>query len=238
MTIPAERLQVLREQALAADVEPISDPAELARQSVRAHREDIGETVRPELPEVGIRMHSPGVPGYDVPASKATPILSAFQELITAIGQVITQRAASGVPVNATVARFAETRTTPELLPGPVTFWLAEPSEVLSGNEFAALAGSETLADATMSALFAIVNHSADTEDASADGELAQELRRLGPRVAGQLSSLADAVMNDQIELDLTWRTSRGRSRRARLPMRSASTLHDVIKLNEDLQQH
>jgi len=42
MTDPDERLQMLREQALAADTEPVSDPVELAKQSIQAHWKDIG----------------------------------------------------------------------------------------------------------------------------------------------------------------------------------------------------
>jgi hypothetical protein len=80
VTTSAERLEELRQRALEADVEPISDPEELARQSIRAHLEAVAGTVPPDLPEVDIRLHGPGVPGHDIPVREATGILTSLQE--------------------------------------------------------------------------------------------------------------------------------------------------------------
>jgi hypothetical protein len=233
VTIPAEHLEALRQRALAADVEPISDPLELARQSIRAHQEDMGWVTRPDLPEIDIRMHGPGVPGHDIPVREAMSILAPFQETVSSLGQVITQQATASGPINASVLRFTELRMTPELLPGSVIFRLTGPGEDLSGDEAAALTGSDTLVDEAMRALFEIVDQSANTEDLGAAGNLAEGLRRYGPRVAKHLSHLVDSIVKDGIELDMSWRTPRGRRREATLPRRSAMTIQEAIKLNE-----
>ena len=232
MIIPVERLRELRERALAADVEPTSDPGELARRSIRAHREDMGETVPPEPPEVGIQVHRPGHPEQGLSARETRPILAVLQELITSIGRDVTQMGAFGVLTSAAIFPGLQIGSGP--LSGPVLLWRTEPGDEVPGN-VAFFAGDEMVADATMSTLFAIIDHSGNASDANDDGELALELRRLSPQSTQQLSSLADTVMRDGIELDLTWRTARGHRQKTRLPAHSASTLQDVIKLNADL---
>lgn len=72
-----------------------------------------------------------------------------------------------------------------------------------------------------MRALFAIVDRSARTEDLGAAGSLAKELRRFGPRVAKHLSDLVYSIMKDEIDVDLTWRTPRGRNQQASLPAKA-----------------
>lgn len=231
MTIPAERLRALRELALAANVPPVSDPAELTRLSIRAHREQVGDAF-PELPRVDVRMHGPGIIGHDVPVREATSILTSLQETVASIGQVLTHKATASGPINASVLKFTELRMTPELLPGSVIFRLTGPGEELTGDEAASLTGSDTLVDAAMRALFAIVDQSASTKNPEATGTLAKDLRRFGPRVAKHLAELVDSITKDAIDVDITWRTPRGLRQDASLPRDSARTLQDAIQLN------
>lgn len=234
MTTPDEHLEELRALALAADVEPISDPRELARQSVRAHLEEIGGLVPPDLPEVDVRLHGPGVPAHDIPVREASAILTSLQETVSSIGQVLSQsRITSSGPINSQVLRATELRMTPEVLPGSVVFHLTGPGEQISGGELAAITGTDTLVDAAMSELFTLVAQSENTQALETASQLARELRRFGPRVAKHLSELTSHVVQDEIDLDLTWRTPRGRSRRASLERSSARTIQDAIKINE-----
>lgn len=76
MTTSPKRLEELRQRALAAGIEPISDPEELARRSIRAHLEAVGGIVPPDLPEVDIRLHGPGIRGHDISVREATGILT------------------------------------------------------------------------------------------------------------------------------------------------------------------
>jgi hypothetical protein len=233
VTIPAERLAALRQLALEADVQPARDAAELTRQSIRAHLEDTRQVVFPDRPQVDVRMHGPGIPAHDIPVREATSILTSLQETVASIGQVLTRQATATGRINATVLKATELRMTPELLPGSVVFRLTGPGEELSGDEAAALTGTDTLVDAAMHDLFGIVNQSAKAKTPDTAGTLAQELRRFGPRVAKHLSNLVESIIKDDIDLDLTWQTPRGSRRDASLPRQSARTIHDAIKLNE-----
>ena len=89
MTTSAERLEELRRRALAADVEPISDPAELAKAehpcALGGHR---GHSP-PGTTRRAYRLHGPGVPGHDIPVREAAGILTALQETVASIGQVL-----------------------------------------------------------------------------------------------------------------------------------------------------
>jgi hypothetical protein len=234
VTTPDERLEELRALALAADVQPISDPRELARRSIRAHLQEVGGLIRPDLPEVDIRLHGPGVPAHDIPVREATAILTSLQETVSSIGQVLSHsKITSSGPINSQVLRATELRMTPELLPGSVVFHLTGPGEQISGDEVAVFTGTDTLVDAAMRELFTLVAQSEDTAALETAGQLARELRRFGPRVAKHLSELAGHVIQDEIDLDLTWRTPRGRSRRTSLARASARTIQDAIKINE-----
>jgi len=233
VTTSAERLEELRQRALAAEIEPISEPEELARQSIRAHLEDVWGIVPPDLPEVGIRLHGPGVPGHDIAVREAAGILTSFQETIASIGQVLSHRATATGPINAQVLKSTELRLFPTPSPGSVIFHLTGPGEEISGAEAPALTGTDTLVDAAMHELFALVAKSAKADELETAGSLARDLRRFGPRVAKHLAELADHIVKDEIDMDLTWRTPRGRRRSATLERRSAQTIRDAIKLNE-----
>jgi hypothetical protein len=237
VTIPAERLEALRHRALSVDVSPARDAAELTRESILAHLEDTGQVVSPDLSRVDVRIHGPGIPAHDIPVREATSILTSFQDTVASIGQVLTHRATATGRINTAVLKATELRLTSELLPGSVVFQLTGPSEELSGSEAAVLTGTDTLVDAAVHALFAIVDQSAKSGMLETAGTLAQELRRFGPRVAKHLSALVDAIVRDDVDLDFTWRTPRGRRQDASLPRHSARTIQEAIKLNEVVSQ-
>lgn len=233
MNTPAKRLQTLRERAMAADVEPISDPEELARQGIRAHLESLGDAIPPDLPEVDIRLHGPGVPAHDIPVREATGILTSLQETVASIGQVLSHRPTASGPINTQVLKSTELRLFPSPLPGSVIFHLTGPGEEITGDEAEALTGNETLVDAAMRELFTLVTQSEKVDQLESAGSLARDLRRFGPRVAKHLAELAGHVVEDEIDLDLVWRTPRGRRNRATLQRQSAQTIQNAIKLNE-----
>jgi hypothetical protein len=237
VTIPADHLEALRQRALAGDVKPAFDAAGLTRQSILAHLEDTGQVMFPDLPRVDVRMHGPGIPAHDIPVREATSILTSFQETVASIGQVLAHKATATGRINATVLKSTELRITSELLPGSIVFQLTGPAEELSGDEASAPTGTDTLVDAALRSLFAIVDQSAKLETPDTAGTLAHELRRFGPRVAKHLSDLVDSMMKDDIDLDLTWRTPGGHRQDASLPRRSARTIRDAIKINKVVSQ-
>ncbi len=231
MTTPDEHLKELRKQALAADIEPVSDPEELARLSIRSLHENLGGVLQPDRPEVDIRLHGPGVPGQEIPVREAAAILTSIQETIASIGQALTRQPTAHGPLRSQVLKATELHMSPEVRPGSVSFHLIGPGEEVSGNEAAELTGTDTLVDTAVQQLFALMHQSEAGELET--GTLAAELRRFGPRVAKHLSDLVGQVVRDEIDVDFTWRSPRGQRRRASLQRRSAQVIHNAIKLNE-----
>jgi hypothetical protein len=233
VTTSAERLQELRARALSADVEPLSDPEELTRRGIRAHLEEVGGFIPPDRPEMDVRMHGPGVPAHDIPVREAAGILSPLQEAVAAIGQALVRKATASGRINADVLHATELRLSPVLRPGSVVFHLTGPGEDVSGAEVPELTGTETLADAAIRQLFTLIGQAEKTTEIEAAGRLAHELRRFGSRTAKHLTDLTSRIVEDEIDIDLTWRTPLGRFHRAALQRRSAETIQAAIRLNE-----
>lgn len=230
MTTSSERLRELRARALSADIEPINDPDELARQGMRAHLEEIGALVPPDRPEVAVRLHGPGVPGHEIPVREVSGILGSIQEAIASIGQALRNETTTRGAIQASIQRATELLMSPVLTSGSVVFHLTAAGERINGNEAAELTGTDTLVDAAMAELFAVFEQSeAQQLDSAA---LARELRRLGPRTAKHLSDLVKRVSDDEIDIDLSWRNPRGRRREASLQRQAALTLGQAIDRN------
>jgi hypothetical protein len=229
----AERLAELRGRIRAADIEPADDIEELTRRSIRTHLQGVTGFVPPDRPEMGIRMHGPGVQAHEVPVREAAGILGPLQEAVASIGQVIARKATATGRINAEVLRATELRLVPELLPGSVIFHLTGPGEDVLGSEAPELTGTDTLLDAAMRQLFALVAQAEKSDEIETAGRLAHELRRFGSRTAKHLTDLSKHVVEDEIDLDMTWRTPAGQLRRAALQRRSAETVQAAIKLNE-----
>ena len=231
MTTPDEHLEELRRRALASDIEPVSDPEDLARLSVRSLHQTLGGAVQPDRPEVDIRLHGPGVPGQEIPVREAAAMLTAIQETIASIGQALTRQPTAHGPLRSQILKATELHLSPEVRPGSVIFHLTGPGEEVSGDEAAQLTGTETLVDTAVRELFALMQQSEAGELET--GTLAAELRRFGPRVAKHLSDLVGQVVRDEIDVDFSWRSPRGQRRRASLQRRSALVIYNAIKLNE-----
>jgi hypothetical protein len=81
--------------------------------------------------------------------------------------------------------------------------------------------------------LFALVAQAEKADEIETAGRLAHEPRRFGSRTAKHLTDLTKRVVEDEIDLDLTWRTPGGQLQRAALQRRSAETVQAAIRLNE-----
>jgi len=228
VTTPDERLEELRSRALAADIAPVSDPEELAELSIRTLLDNVGGVIRPNHPEVNVRLHGPRVPAHDVPVREAAAILNSVQEAVASIGQALTHEPTTRGAIQANVLRATELRLSSSVGAGSVIFRLAGPSGDVLGDE-TALTG--TLVDRALGELFSLVEQSeADDLETST---LAQELRGLGPRVAKHLSDLVKQVVEDEIDVDFTWRSSEARARQVSLQRRSALAIRDAIERNK-----
>lgn len=232
MTTPDERLEALRNLALAAEVEPVTDPGDLARLSVRALMRDVGIAAIPDRPEMLVRLYGPGVVGHEIPVRQATAILSSIQESIASIGQALALEPTSRGVIQAEVLKATELRLSPDVGIGSVVFQLKGPAQ---GTQFdtpeSAPSGFGTLVEAALSELFQLVEQS-EGQGLQADA-LARELRRLGPRSAKHLSDLMERVLTDQISVDFTWYPPSARRRHASLQGRSARVIRLAIERNK-----
>jgi hypothetical protein len=233
VTTSAERLAALQARVLASPVEPLSDPEELTRRAIKAQLEETGGSAIAARAEMGIRMHGPGVPAHDIPVRQAVGILGPLQEAIASIGQALLQKATSSGRIKADVLHATELRLSPPLLPGSVVFRLAGPEEYTPSADIHELLGTDTLAEAAIQELFALVVQAERTGEVETAGRLADELRRFGSRSAKHLTDLTKNVLENEIDLDLTWQAPGGPQRRVSLQRRSAETLQAAIKLNE-----
>jgi hypothetical protein len=231
VTTSPKRLQELRARALAANVETINDPDELARRGMRAHLVEIGALVPPDRPEVAVRLHGPGVPDHEVPVREVTGILSSLQEALASIGQALRHEPTVRGAIQASIQRATELFMSPVIAGGSVVFHLAAAGERVTGDEAVELTGTDTLVDAAMGELFTVFERSeAHQLDSAA---LARDLRRLGPRTAKHLSDLVKRVTDDEIDIDLSWRNPQGTRREASLQQQAALTLGQAIDRNK-----
>lgn len=229
--MPDKRLAELRARALAAGIHPVPDPGDLARTGIRTHLETLGQLVPPERPEVSIRLHGAGVPGHEMPVRGAAAILLSLQETVSSIGQALRYDPTLQGAIQGQIIAATKLSITSDVGLGSVVFRLLGPGEAITGSEARELTGTDTLVDAAMAKLFALVEQSAAQGPDSS--ELAQELRRLGPRTAKHLSDLAKRVLADEIDVDLSWRSPAGRRRQASLQRSAAHALTRAIELNK-----
>ncbi len=234
MTTPDERIQGLRERALAANVELVTDPGDLARQAVRAHLVAIAGTgpVAPDRPEIDVRLHGPGVPDHEVAVRESASFLLSIQEAVSSIGQALRHEPTLQGAIQAQVLAATELRMTPTVGAGSLVFHLVAAGETITGGEAPELTGTDTLVDAAMGALFSLIEQSA--VQGPEGGTLAHDLRRLGPRTAKHLSDLSSRVIDDEIEVDLTWRNPAGQRRMASLQRQAAMALERAITINKE----
>ena len=231
MTIPNERLEELRRLAAASGVVAPADPEELGRLSIRALMEKIGSVVPPDRPEVDVRLHGPGVPGHEIPVREAAGILTSIQEAISSIGQALRRAPTLHGVIQAQILQATELRLLPEIGAGSVVFSLIGAGEDITGDEAPGLTGTDTLVDVVMTELFSVIEQS--HVQGAESSQLAQYLRRLGPRTAKHLSDLVRQIVGDEIDVDLSWRNPGGQRRLASLERQSALALGRAIDLNK-----
>jgi hypothetical protein len=229
VTTPDERADELYARALESGVTPVSDPDELARLSIHALLGNVGIAVQVERTAMDVRLHGPRIPGHDVPVRDAAAILGSLQEAVASIGQALTHEPTARGVIQMNILKATELRISSSVGPGSVVFRLIGAADDVLGDE-TALTGDDALVNLAIRELLSLVEHSETAELETIT--LAQELRRLGPRAAKHLSDLVKRVVEDEIDVDLTWHGPRGQRQRAALQRRSALAIRDAIDRN------
>jgi hypothetical protein len=207
----------------APKIEPAADAVELGQRSVLSA---VGQGSDLEgVRELTVRLAGEGVVGNAVEVRTAATILTGLQEVFSAIGQTM-----RGAPTARGAIPFAIRRET-ELFfsappsPGSIQFHL----QAATGYELGQLPGmapAHLLIDQVAVEFLSLVG---EAESATPDPEVLGHLRRLGPRVARQVSLLTTGLVEDSVDLDLTWRQFGHAPQRAFLRHTRASLVRDVI---------
>lgn len=176
-----------------------------------------------------VRLHGPAVQEHSVPVRKTMRVLGALQDALSAVAAALRNEPAGLRGRLPDFARMAtELRLVAEPVPGSVVLKL-EAGDLPSVRDTGQppMFPVPTLADQSMHRMLELVRR-ADASVLDRD-QLLEELRPLGPRVARQLVKLAEAVLEDDLLVDLTWQEPGREPDRAAVERSTALAIKDTI---------
>lgn len=228
MPTPDDLLARLRDQAAADASPPPADADELGALSFEAMVRQAGGAAETAWPMLNVRLHGLGIPGHDVALDDAFAILNPLQQACASIGQALARVATTAGKIPDVIRRATQFRLSPALSAGSVVFHLNAPAEVVTGEEIPGATGSDTLADITLTRLMSVITLAEQTDNTL---DVADEVRRFGPRAAKHLNDLAGAVVSTDIDVTLQWKNGQTQ-RTAMLNRRGALGLQGAISHN------
>lgn len=167
------------------------------------------------------RLHGRGVTGHNVASKTAAMTLVAFQEVVTAVGAALSDRATSAGQVAADIVSATELRLTPSTTPGSLILTLVPahgaPEPTLFDDE------PDSLLEMSVTKTFSLLRDVAS--DKASDDQLVADVRALGTRARRHLLDLSSVLLNDHVELDLDWGTPDGDRQIVGITSRTASHL-------------
>lgn len=236
----APSIDALRARLSSLPGDAAVDHADFRRLTHQAMDADHTGVVRVPSTELRVRMSGAGVHGHHVAVHDATQLLSLLQGAITAFGSSVRKQGEAKAPKNRAGKRLGvreatELRLGPEIEPGSVVFTLQSPADLVPETKDGLEGSSETdsLVDLAARRLMDLVT-SAQADDASDVGVLADDMRRYGALVASKLSKIAEHALVSEIELDLRHWSRAGRRRESRLGSRGAAALRAAAERNRE----
>lgn len=227
-----DRVEALRQRIRAArsNLPDAPDIAALQRLGDEDLQRQLG--IDPRSDGLDVRLHGKGVVDHHVPVRKATAILSSIQETITAIGQAVTRTPTSRGTIERWIQDATQLTLSPRLSTGSLVFHLANRAAQEPALFNSVEPGSTSLVDDAVVEMMGVLNQG---EDGVADGDvqpLAARLRRFGPRTGKHLHDLVTRVVEDDIDVEMVWRSTK-RPTRVDLRRDGASLVRDAITRNE-----
>jgi hypothetical protein len=239
----ADRLRQLEASILAepSNAAPES-PAEISEMSARAHRAIVQGTYGKEPTELRVRLHGDGVLGHQVPADQAGAVLRQTQLVVRWIGarlrtlgdeKQMPAKKGDRLAVKDATRLFLQ----PQFGAGSLVFDLVGADHTASegdddqGQVVDGTAQVDALLDRALLELLSIVD-SSEADSPEALSELSDYVARMGPRVASQLKQLSTHVTEDEINIELRWRSPRGTQKRSNLTRRGALAIKDAVDRN------
>ncbi len=248
MSSPAEarteRLRQLEATILASAPEaPSESAAELSEMSARAHRAIVQGSYGNEPTELRVRLHGNGVLGHQVPADQAGALLKQTQLVVRWIGarlrnlsdeKQLPAKRGDRLAVKDATRLFLR----PQFGAGSLIIDLvgtdhsARDDDDRQGQVVDGASQVDALLDRALLELLAIVD-SSEADSPEALGELSDYVARMGPRVASQLKQLSTHVTDEEINIELRWRSPRGSQKRSNLTRRGALAIKDAVDRNK-----
>lgn len=237
----AARLAEARKRILNGAPAPFESLEELTRTSQRLHAREALGFRGAEPTEVVIRLHGGGVPGHKVAVEHVTPLLEEIQRAIKWIGSSIRREFDEKNIVPATGSAGPRKKTSigdatrlylqPQFGAGSLIFHLTadDPGEP---EDDAAVGGpQESLLDRSAQRLLDVLSTAQEDtgEDLSA---LTVSVRQMGARAAAAVGRVAESVVKNEIDIDLTWSSAVGSRQTARLRRRGALAIQDAVQRN------
>lgn len=242
--VRADRLRALETSILDRSPDEAPDsPAEVSEMSVRAHRAIVQGIYGKEPTELRVRLHGDGVVGHQVPADQAGAVLKQTQLVVRWIGARLRNLSDEKQMPAKKGDRLAVKDATrlflrPQFGAGSLIFDLVgadHASRVGDDDQGQVVDGAsqvEALLDRALLELLSIVD-SSEADSPEALGELSKYVARMGPRVAAQLKQLSTHVTDEEINIELRWRSPRGSHMRSNLTRRGALAIKDAVDRNK-----
>ncbi|MEU0877810.1 hypothetical protein ABZ345_04360 [Lentzea sp. NPDC005914] len=209
-----------------------TDGNDLSRQSLTtfAYHAGFGSSLRSRA---SVRMHGGAVRKNSVAVKRATKILSILQDAITAVAASLRGSKGSRGKFPEVVRQLTELTFTPHTVPGSVIFELVaqDPADVLPGQTDPLIQMAD-LVDLSAQSFLELANAAAAGIQ-SGEGDVLAQLRELGPRVARNILKLSAAIIDEDIELDISWNESVGPTHSGKISRATAEGLRNLIKENK-----
>lgn len=240
----AARLRLLEASILESAPDATDSASELSELSAKAHRAIVQGTFGEEPTELRVRLHGAGVTGHQVPADQAGAVLRQTQLVVRWIGARLRTIAdesgliGSGERADRVgIKEATRLYLRPQFGAGSLIFELVgsedlQPEDHGQDPLMETSAQVNTILDRALVELLSIVS-SAESDSPEALGELSSYVARLGPRVASQLKALSTRVTDDEIDIEMRWRSPRGTQKRADLTRRGALAIKDAVDRNK-----
>lgn len=171
---------------------------------------------------------------HRVPVRLATRIMLSFQEALSAVGAANAGRKTAKGPLPASILEATGLGLSPRVGSGSVEFTMV-PEPRPDEQETLLDDVDTTLLNDSMNSLLSLL---ADIGREDIDqSDLARQVQEFGPRAAKHLFDLADASLEGEVGLAMTWRNRRGASKNARLSAQTAAYLKELAQKNTKITE-
>lgn len=214
-------------EELLAGVDPDStpdgwSPGDLSRMSIEAFtRQRIAPPAHRGIGK--LKLSGPPVVAHTAPIAETSRLLAALQKAVTYVTASVRQGSSRPV-ITGVIRQGTALLLTPNFAPGSLEISVVSRQPEASEPALVHPASEVDVGIRTLVELFEAARFNEDLP-----GGLIDRLRTLGPRTARTLLSLSDTVLDDDLRLDITWRTTDHANLRGTLGRSQATAIRQAI---------